>query len=175
MSSNDSQDDRDDDRIYQLQEVVRIFVESDVCELSVQHRDIVLKLCRGGSSSMSLPAPPVPSSVPSPSSSTPSSLPESAPESVPDSDSADTAADVLLVRTPFAGYFHRRPAPNKPPYVEVGQHVTAGSPVAIVEIMKMFNEITADHSGVVTEIRAEDGSLVAQDDVLMVLTARDES
>jgi len=71
--------------------------------------------------------------------------------------------------SPLTGVFYRRPAPQEPPFVEVGSHVEAGQVVALVEAMKVFNEIVSDVDGVVVEIKAKDGQLVNQGDTLMLL------
>lgn len=81
------------------------------------------------------------------------------------------------ITSPLTGIFYRRPAPQEPPFVEVGSHVEAGQVVALVEAMKVFNEIVSDVEGVVVEIKAKDGQLVNQGDTLMLLkrTSKEEA
>ncbi|HID07446.1 MAG TPA: acetyl-CoA carboxylase biotin carboxyl carrier protein [Armatimonadetes bacterium] len=79
------------------------------------------------------------------------------------------AADLHQVTSPLTGVFYRRPAPQEPPFVEIGSYVEAGQIVALVESMKVFNEIIADVNGVVVEICVEDGQLVQQGDALIIL------
>lgn len=62
--------------------------------------------------------------------------------------------------SPMVGVFYRQPSPNDPAFVEVGDRVEKGQTVGLVEAMKVFNEITAEISGVVAEIKAETGQLV---------------
>ena len=57
----------------------------------------------------------------------------------------------------MVGAFYRRPAPESPPFVEVGQTVEEGDVLCIIEAMKVMNEIHADVAGEVAEILAEDG------------------
>lgn len=82
--------------------------------------------------------------------------------------------ELHYISSPLTGIFYRRPAPNEPPFVEVGTHVEAGQVVALVEAMKIFNEVFSDVSGVVVEICAQDGQLVNQGNTLMVIK-RNES
>ena len=73
------------------------------------------------------------------------------------------------VRSPVVGTFYRAPAPGEDPYVEVGDTVTAGQVVCIVEAMKLMNEIVADVSGEVVEVLAENAGGVEYDQPLLYL------
>jgi acetyl-CoA carboxylase biotin carboxyl carrier protein len=77
--------------------------------------------------------------------------------------------DSVPVTAPLVGVFYRRPAPDQPPFVEVGQRVEQGQQVAIVEAMKMMNVIVAEHSGVVARICADDAEVVEFGQLLMVI------
>jgi acetyl-CoA carboxylase biotin carboxyl carrier protein len=65
-----------------------------------------------------------------------------------------------LVNSPFVGTFYRTPAPDQPPFVEVGSVVKKGQTLCIIEAMKLMNEIEADEPGRVTEILVENGQPV---------------
>jgi acetyl-CoA carboxylase biotin carboxyl carrier protein len=64
------------------------------------------------------------------------------------------------VTSPFVGTFYRKPNPDSPSYVNVGDKVTKGQVLCIVEAMKLMNEIEADVAGTVTGILVEDGAPV---------------
>ena len=72
----------------------------------------------------------------------------------------DADESSILVRSPMVGMFYISPSPDEDPFVKVGQEVLSGQTLAIVEAMKMMNEITADFDGIVTEIAPKDGDLV---------------
>ena len=55
------------------------------------------------------------------------------------------------VLSPLPGTFYRRPAPDQPPYKDVGDRITAGDVIGLVEVMKSFHEVKADSSGTVVE------------------------
>lgn len=74
---------------------------------------------------------------------------------LPAEDDADS-----LVRSPMVGTFYVAPSPDEDPFVKVGQEVLAGQTLAIVEAMKMMNEITADEDGTVSEVCVGDGTVV---------------
>ena len=73
------------------------------------------------------------------------------------------------VRSPVVGTFYRAPAPGEDAYVAVGDAVSAGQTLCIVEAMKLMNEIVADVSGEVVEVLAEDAGGVEYDQPLFYL------
>lgn len=73
------------------------------------------------------------------------------------------------VRSPVVGTFYRAPAPGEDVYVEVGDAVSAGQTLCIVEAMKLMNEIVADVSGEVIEVSAENAGGVEYDQPLFYL------
>ncbi len=73
------------------------------------------------------------------------------------------------VASPMNGIFYISPSPSAPPFVRVGDTVTAGQVVGLIEAMKVFNEIPSPASGNVLEIVAESGSIVQPGDVLLYI------
>tara|TARA_B100000989_G_C19502482_1_gene454912 strand:+ start:1217 stop:1654 length:438 start_codon:yes stop_codon:yes gene_type:complete len=74
--------------------------------------------------------------------------------------------DQSNIKSPIVGTFYRKPAPEKPPYVEKGDRVEVGQVVCIVEAMKMMNEIKSEFSGIVEEIYIDDATPVEFDQPL---------
>lgn len=60
------------------------------------------------------------------------------------------------ILSPLPGTFYRRPAPDKPVYKEVGDSVSVGDVIGLIEVMKSFSEVTADQAGVITGFPADD-------------------
>lgn len=89
---------------------------------------------------------------------TPVSAPAAQPVQVPQPVSA--SADECTVRSPLVGVFYASPTESAGPYVAIGDHVTQGQTLCIVEAMKMFNEITAETDGIISEICASNGQMV---------------
>ena len=69
----------------------------------------------------------------------------------------------------MVGTFYRSSSPDKPPYVKVGDIVTLGQVVCMVEAMKLFNEIESEISGTIVKIVADDASPVEYDQVLFLV------
>ncbi len=84
---------------------------------------------------------------------------------------ADTeaAADEHVVKAPIVGTFYRAPSPDADPFVEVGDSVSEGDVLCIIEAMKLMNEIECETSGTVKEILVEDAEPVEFDQPLLVI------
>ncbi|HUH01951.1 MAG TPA: acetyl-CoA carboxylase biotin carboxyl carrier protein [Kofleriaceae bacterium] len=77
----------------------------------------------------------------------------------------------IEVRSPMVGTFYLTPAPNAPAFVEVGSMVKAGDPICLIEVMKLFTTMTAEHEGRIAEILVGHGEGVQYDQVLFVIEA----
>lgn len=75
--------------------------------------------------------------------------------------------DIFNITAPVVGVFYRAPAPDAPPFVEVGDFIEVGTEVGLIEAMKAFSPIPSEVAGEVIEIPAENGKLVQQGDVLV--------
>ncbi len=74
-----------------------------------------------------------------------------------------------IVRSPMVGTFYRAPAPGAKVFSEVGQTVSAGDTLCIIEAMKLLNEIEADQGGVIKAILVENGQPVEYGEPLFVI------
>jgi acetyl-CoA carboxylase biotin carboxyl carrier protein len=79
----------------------------------------------------------------------------------PEPEEPEPDGRLTYVTAPMVGTFYRAPAPDQPPFVEPGDTVAAGDAVGIIEVMKLFNSITAGVDGTVAEVLAENGAAVA--------------
>ncbi|MBN8962818.1 MAG: acetyl-CoA carboxylase biotin carboxyl carrier protein [Rhizobiales bacterium] len=83
--------------------------------------------------------------------------------------SPDAGGTTRDIRSPTLGSFYRAPSPGAPPFVKIGDHVTIGQALGLVEVMKLFNTIEADTAGTVVAIHTEDGALVEHDQLLVTI------
>ncbi len=77
--------------------------------------------------------------------------------------------NLITIKSPLVGTFYRKPAPDKPPFVEVGQKIKKGDTVCIIEAMKIFNEIESDYDGEIVEILVDDATPVEFDQDLFLV------
>lgn len=161
----------------ELRELLAALDQTDISELTLKSGDFELTVRKnnvsyevpplesvpavGGSSAGVVPAMPI---------STPAVIsPEPAPAMSPAPSAGPPASDKKLVDviSPMVGTFYRAPAPDEPPFVEVGDRIGTGSTVCIIEAMKLMNEIEAEVSGTVVEILGKNGAPVEYGQVLM--------
>jgi acetyl-CoA carboxylase biotin carboxyl carrier protein len=79
-----------------------------------------------------------------------------------------------VLRSGSVGVFYRRPAPDQPPFVSVGDLVAEGQTLALLEAMKTLNPVEADRAGRIVEIKQEDGASVEPGAPLFVLAPADD-
>jgi len=75
----------------------------------------------------------------------------------------------VIIKSPIIGTFYRKPSPDKPAFVEVGQSVAKGDVLCVIEAMKLFNEIESDFSGKIVKILVDDQSPVEFDQPLFII------
>ncbi len=75
-------------------------------------------------------------------------------------------SNLVEIKSPMVGTYYRAPAPEAPPYVEVGTRVSKGQTLCILEAMKLMNELESEVSGVVREINVENAEPVEYGQVL---------
>ena len=140
----------------ELEALFRLAREEGLGELRVDRPDFRLVIRRGQPSLRPRPKPP----AVAPGKQAPPSLRERPRPGRP---------RVWQICSPLIGIFYRSSSPDRPPFVEVGDAVTEGQTVCLVEAMKVFNEIPSERRGRVSEILAASGDLVEDGQVLFVL------
>ena len=91
---------------------------------------------------------------------------EGAPAAAP---AATENSKYITIKSPIIGTFYRKPAPDKPLFVEVGQTIAEGDVLCVIEAMKLFNEIESEISGKIVKILVEDSSPVEFDQPLFLV------
>lgn len=76
---------------------------------------------------------------------------------------------LVKITAPLSGTFYAAPSPDSPPFVEIGQRVSPGDVVCIIESMKVFTELRTEHAGTVTRIFVEDEDMVKRNQEVMEL------
>lgn len=90
-------------------------------------------------------------------------------ESEPSESPAAAAAKTVEIKSPMIGTFYRSPNPDSPPFVSVGDKVSKGQTVCIIEAMKLFNEIESEVSGTIVKVLVENSTPVEYDQPLYVV------
>lgn len=92
----------------------------------------------------------------------------STPKATPAPEAA-SGKKTLEIKSPMIGTFYRTPNPDSPPFASVGDKITKGQPVCIIEAMKLFNEIESEVSGTIVKVMVENATPVEYDQVLFIV------
>jgi acetyl-CoA carboxylase biotin carboxyl carrier protein len=95
--------------------------------------------------------------------------PTAAPPAPPKAEKPAAGKKTVEIRSPMIGTFYRSANPDSPPFVSVGDKVSPGQTVCIIEAMKLFNEIESEVSGTIVKAAVENSSPVEYDQVLFVV------
>ncbi|HGS4619718.1 TPA: acetyl-CoA carboxylase biotin carboxyl carrier protein [Vibrio cholerae] len=150
--------------IRKIKKLIELVEESGIAELEISEGEESVRISRYGQPA---PAPQVhyaaaPAPVAAPT-------PVAQAAAVAEAPAAAKVPAGHKVLSPMVGTFYRSPSPDAKAFIEVGQSVSVGDTLCIVEAMKMMNQIEADKSGVVTAILVEDGQTVEFDQPLVVI------
>ena len=139
-----------------LKKLIDLVEESGIAELEITEGEEKVRISRNNSSN-----------APASASVTQVAAAPAAPPAA--AEPAAPAAEGHVLKSPMVGTYYRAPTPGAKPFVEVGQTVTEGDTVCIIEAMKLLNEIEADRSGVIKAILVENGQPVEYGHPLMVI------
>ncbi|MCS7223395.1 MAG: biotin/lipoyl-binding protein [Armatimonadetes bacterium] len=145
-----------------IQQWIALCQSEDIDELEIQKGNWLVRIKKR----LHQPVPAAPPSF---------SVPALVPVPEPASDPAPTvlSAHIFTIVAPLTGIYYSRPRPDAKPFVQVGSRVAEGTVVALIESMKVFNEVKSEVNGVVKEILAKDGQLVQHGETLMILERTD--
>ena len=154
--------------IKQIQELVKLINKTNIGEITIeeegvkitvkQKKDPVQHIIAGGPSAPAYAAPAAqPTSAPAPAAEA------SKPAASPKTD------NLVTIKSPMIGTFYRQAGPGKPIFASVGDEVTPGKVVCIIEAMKLFNEIESEVKGKIVKVLVEDASPVEYDQPLFLV------
>ena len=134
-----------------LKTLIDLISESNISELEITEADGTVRIVKADPAALMHAAPPAGFAPAAPAVATAPPVP--APQAAP----IDPGHPV---KSPMVGTFYRSANPGSKAFVEVGDEIKEGSPICIIEAMKIMNEIEADRSGKVTRILCENGQAV---------------
>jgi acetyl-CoA carboxylase biotin carboxyl carrier protein len=154
--------------IKQVQELIKLVSKSSLSELTIEEGDFKITLKQkediAPQAYFQAPLMAAPIAAPAPVAAPAASiLPPASPAATEDT------SKYITIKSPMIGTFYRRPSPDKPLYVEVGDDVNPGKVVCIIEAMKLFNEIESEVKGRVVKVLVEDQSPVEYDQPLYLV------
>ncbi len=97
------------------------------------------------------------------------SVPTATPAAVVEENASDDNSKYITIKSPIIGTLYRKPSPDKPTFVEVGDSIKEGDVLCIIEAMKLFNEIESEVSGKIVKVLVDDSSPVEFDQPLFLV------
>jgi len=156
----------------EIQNLIKFVAKSGATEVKLEMDDVKITIKTGSDSETTI-VQQVPVAAQMPQMMAPVSQVVDAGATAPASPGAQAAEDndskYITVKSPIIGTFYRKPSPDKPLFVEVGQTIAEGDVLCIIEAMKLFNEIESEVSGKVVKILVDDSSPVEFDQPLFLV------
>jgi|TARA_B100001250_G_scaffold209431_1_gene179739 acetyl-CoA carboxylase biotin carboxyl carrier protein len=154
-------------RIKEIQNLIKFVAKSGASEVSLEMEKIKLTIKAGPPEAKTTiqQSPPVAPTI------IEAAPPVQAVEAFPKQQETTSTEDskYIEIKSPIIGTFYRKPSPDKPSFVEVGDSISEGSVLCVIEAMKLFNEIESDISGTIVKVLVEDSTPVEFDQPLFLI------
>jgi acetyl-CoA carboxylase biotin carboxyl carrier protein len=153
--------------VEEIRELIELVSTTGIAELEVQRGENRVRIRRSfpTETSVIMPQPAVvamPTAMPTaPAPAAPATVP-----ATPEPPAAKSPDSLVYVKSPIVGTFYESASPSTPPFVRIGEHVTPGTVLCIIESMKLMNEIEADVAGVVETKVVQNGQPVEYGEAL---------
>ena len=158
--------------IKEIQSLIKFVAKSGASEVKLETPELKITIRTGAPSGsqettvvqqIPVAAAPVPVQAPAPV------APEPVAKEAAASESTDDDSKYITIKSPIIGTFYRKPSPDKPAFVEVGDSISQGDVLCVIEAMKLFNDIESEVSGKIVKILVEDSSPVEFDQPLFLI------
>ena len=148
--------------IRKVKKLIELLEESNIAEIEIHEGEESVRISRHGSVPAFALQTPVPSQGPG--------ITYSNPEEAPlESEIREPEISGHLVKSPMVGTYYGAPSPGSKDFVSVGQQVSVGDTLCIIEAMKILNQIESDKSGTIKKILAENGQPVEYNQPLFII------
>ena len=145
----------------EIQNLIKFVAKSGASEVKLEMEDIKITIKTGHDKTETTIVQQVPATVVQAPAVAPAAIEPASPEASSAAASAkDDTLKYIEIKSPIIGTFYRKPSPDKPVFVEVGDEVNDDTIVCMVEAMKLFNEIEAEVKGKIVKVLVEEGTPV---------------
>ena len=159
----------------QIQELIKMVNKSNIGELTVEMKDFRVTIKQKEDKIQQVVSAPVhttpvmPQMHHAPAHTSTPQTPASTIAAETKKEAPATPSNTITIKSPMIGTFYRKAGPDKPNFVEVGDEVTPGKVICIIEAMKLFNEIEGEVKGKIVKVLVEDASPVEYDQPLFLV------
>ncbi len=155
--------------IKDIQNLIKFVSKAEVSEVKYKTKDfeITIKTPLGGNEMVYSQQPQMYHNAPQQISSAPAPVSTETNNAL--AESVEDDSKLMMIKSPMIGTFYRKPAPDKDLFVNVGDEVTVGKVVCVIEAMKLFNQIESEVSGKIVKILVDDSTPVEYDQPLFLV------
>lgn len=156
-------------KLNEIQDLIKFVSKSGVSEVELETKEIkiVIKTPKAGQPMMMQSAPVMMAQAPNHVHAAPAPAPAET-KATPVATGIDESK-LVTIKSPMIGTFYRSAGPDKPAFVNIGDEITPGNPVCIIEAMKLFNEIESDIKGKIVKVLVHDATPVEYDQPLFLV------
>ncbi|TBN03958.1 acetyl-CoA carboxylase biotin carboxyl carrier protein [Hyunsoonleella flava] len=158
----------------EIQNLIKFVAKSGASEVKLEMDDVKITIRTGSDSDAPavqytpVAAPQI-AQAPAPAAEAPAPAASEPSKTETPAAAADDTSKYITIKSPIIGTFYRKPSPDKPLFVEVGQTITEGDVLCVIEAMKLFNEIESEVSGKIVKVLVDDASPVEFDQPLFLV------
>ena len=153
-------------KLKEIQNLIKFVAKSGASEVSLEMENVKITVKTSNDPPKVVVQEPI--VVPQPAQSAPAPPVSPTIDSV-DLEPLDDNSKYVTIKSPIIGTFYRKPSPDKPSFVEVGDTISEGTVLCVIEAMKLFNDIESDMSGKIVKILVDDTSPVEFDQPLFLI------
>jgi len=158
--------------IKEIQQLIKFVSQNSVDEVEINRKDFKLLIKKNPAqvtTAQVVTAAPVAAPAPAAPATAPVQTQTAADATAKDSAPADSNSDLIEIKSPMVGTFYRSSNPESPSFVNVGDEVSPGKVVCIIEAMKLFNEIESEVKGKIVKVLVDNASPVEYDQPLFLV------
>ncbi|OEK01779.1 acetyl-CoA carboxylase, biotin carboxyl carrier protein [Roseivirga sp. 4D4] len=152
----------------EIKNMIDFIAKSGLAEVNIETEEFKIEVRRDAEATVVASAPALPAAAPAP---VPAAAPAAPAAEAPKAAApkADDTSNYVEIKSPMIGTFYRAPKPEDPPFMSVGDTVSVGDKVGIIEAMKLFNEIESEISGTIVKVLVENASPIEYDQPLFLV------
>ena len=153
--------------IQEIQDLIKFVAKTQVTEVEIEKKDFKITIksemkSKGGDQQPIYVQAAAPAALPA-------AVPAAAPAAAPAAPVAPVEDNLITIKSPMIGTFYRSAGPDKDSFVNVGDSISTGMTVCIIEAMKLFNEIESETNGKIVKVLVDDASPVEYDQPLFLV------
>ncbi|MBO3698532.1 acetyl-CoA carboxylase biotin carboxyl carrier protein [Roseivirga sp. E12] len=149
----------------EIKNMIDFIAKSGLAEVNIETEEFKIEVKRNAEATVVASTPALPAAAPA--APAPAAPAAEAPKAA--APAADDTSKYVEIKSPMIGTFYRAPKPEDPPFMSVGDTVSVGQKVGIIEAMKLFNEIESEISGTIVKVLVENASPIEYDQPLFLV------